>query len=198
MTDVLEGWRRTHTCGELRAEHRGATVTLMGWAHRRRDHGGLIFIDVRDRTGLVQCVLDPATNKEAHALGESVRSEFVLAVRGAVAPRPAGTENPKLPTGAIEVHVSGLKVLNESRPLPFLIEDDSQVDELTRLQYRYLDLRRPSLYRNFVMRDSVCRAVRDYLHGQGFLEVETPFLTRSTPEGARDFLVPSRLNPGSF
>jgi aspartyl-tRNA synthetase len=198
VTDSLSGWRRTHPCGALRAEHVGASVTLMGWAHRRRDHGGLIFIDLRDRSGLVQCVLDPARSGTAHALGESVRSEFVLAVTGEVARRPAGTVNPKLGTGEIEVYVREMAVLNESRPLPFPIDDETQVDELTRLQYRYLDLRRPSLYRNFVVRDAACRAVRDYLHGQGFLEVETPFLTRSTPEGARDFLVPSRLNPGTF
>jgi aspartyl-tRNA synthetase len=170
----------------------------MGWAHRRRDHGGLIFIDVRDRTGLAQCVVDPSASASAHAVAETVRSEFVLAVAGTVHRRPAGTENPKLPTGAVEVHVEALAVLNPSRPLPFPIEDETAVDELTRLTYRYLDLRRPALYRNFVVRDAVCRAVRDHLHGEGFLEVETPFLTRSTPEGARDFLVPSRLTPGSF
>jgi aspartyl-tRNA synthetase len=176
----------------------GETVTVMGWANRRRDQGGLIFIDVRDRSGLVQCVLDRATSAAAHARAESVRSEFVLALVGEVARRPGGTENPKLPTGEIEVHVRDLKVLNEARPVPFPIEDETTVDELVRLQYRYLDLRRPALQQHFVLRDQVCRAVRDYLHDQGFLEVETPFLTRSTPEGARDFLVPSRLNPGTF
>jgi aspartyl-tRNA synthetase len=198
MTDTLTGWRRSHACGELRAAHAGQTVTLMGWAHRRRDHGGLIFIDLRDRSGLAQCVVDPGGSGAAHARAESVRSEFVLAIVGTVARRPAGTENPKLPTGEIEVHVQEIRVLNEARPLPFQIEDETGVDELLRLQYRYLDLRRPSLQRNFIVRDQVCRAVRDYLHGEGFLEVETPFLTRSTPEGARDFLVPSRLTPGSF
>jgi aspartyl-tRNA synthetase len=170
----------------------------MGWAHRRRDHGGLVFVDLRDRSGLTQCVFDPARSGAAHERAQQIRSEFVLAVRGVVARRPAGTENPKLPTGEIELHVSELRVLNESRPLPFPIDDETEVDELTRLQYRYLDLRRPGLFRNFVMRDAVCRAVRDYLHAHGFLEVETPFLTRSTPEGARDFLVPSRLTRGSF
>ncbi|MBI1737336.1 MAG: aspartate--tRNA ligase [Candidatus Rokubacteria bacterium] len=198
MMDVVGDWKRSHGCGELRAEHTGRTVTLMGWAHRRRDHGGLIFIDLRDRTGLAQCVLDPATSGAAHTRAQAVRNEFVLAIVGEVARRPAGTENPKLPTGEIELHVRDLKVLNESRPLPFQIDDDTEVDELLRLQYRYLDLRRPSIYRNFAIRDHICRAVRDYLHGEGFLEVETPFLTRSTPEGARDFLVPSRLNPGTF
>ena len=198
MIDVVGDWKRSHGCGELRAEHAGQTVTLMGWAHRRRDHGGLIFVDLRDRTGLAQCLFDPATAAAAHARAQDVRNEFVLAIVGDVARRPAGTENPKLPSGQIEVHVRELRVLNESRPLPFQIDDETDVDELLRLQYRYLDLRRPSLYRNFAMRDQVCRAVRDYLHAQSFLEVETPILTRSTPEGARDFLVPSRMNPGAF
>jgi aspartyl-tRNA synthetase len=157
-----------------------------------------MFVDLRDRTGLVQCVFNPATNAEAHRRAEGIRSEFVLAVRGEVAPRPSGTENPRLATGAIEVHVHELKVLNESRALPFAIEDGVEVDELTRLTYRYLDLRRPSMYRNFALRDAVYRATRTYLHRHGFLEVETPFLIRTTPEGARDFLVPSRLNRGSF
>src|SRR5205814_1863463 len=141
---------------------------------------------------------DPVTSAEAHGRAESIRSEFVLAVRGVVAPRPAGTENQRLTTGAVEVHVQELRILNESRALPFPIEDGVDVDELTRLTYRYLDLRRPSMYRNFAIRDEVCRATRAYLHRQGFLEVETPFLIRTTPEGARDFLVPSRLNHGSF
>src|SRR5215467_10725851 len=198
MSDSLGTWRRTHTCGVLRASDVGQTVTLMGWAHRRRDHGGLIFVDVRDRTGLTQCVFNPGGSTDAHARAETIRSEFVLAVRGVVGRRPAGTENPKLATGEIEVQVSDIRILNEARPLPFPIEDDTEVDELTRLTYRYLDLRRPAMYRNFAIRDAVSRATRDYLHEQGFLEVETPFLTRSTPEGARDFLVPSRLQPGSF
>jgi len=170
----------------------------MGWAHRRRDHGGLIFVDLRDRTGMTQCVFNPATDRTAHARAEAVRSEFVLAVRGVVGQRPEGTENPRLPTGEIELQVGDVKILNESRPLPFLIDDEAEIDELTRLTYRYLDLRRPALYRNFAIRDAVARIVRDHLHEHGFLEVETPFLTRSTPEGARDFLVPSRLSHGSF
>ena len=198
MTDALGDWKRSHGCGELRAGDAGRTVTVMGWAQRRRDHGGLIFVDLRDRTGLLQCVFNPATGREAHARAEGVRNEFVLAVRGVVGHRPPGTENPRLPTGAVEVQAGDLRVLNESRPLPFAIEDDADVDELVRLQYRYLDLRRPRLYRNFALRDHVARVVRGYLHQAGFLEVETPFLTRSTPEGARDFLVPSRLNRGSF
>jgi aspartyl-tRNA synthetase len=198
VTDSLGDWRRSHACGELRAPDAGRTVTLMGWVHRRRDHGGLIFLDLRDRTGLTQCVFDPARSGEAHARAGEIRGEFVLALRGVVAHRPPGTENPKLPTGAIEVHVGELKILNEARPLPFPLEDQLEVDELTRLTYRYLDLRRPSMHRNFVVRDAVCQATREYLHRHGFIEVETPYLIRTTPEGARDFLVPSRLNRGSF
>ncbi len=198
MTESLGGWRRSHTCGELRPQHVGQAVTLMGWAFRRRDHGGLIFVDLRDREGLTQCVFNPATAPVAHARAQEVRSEFVLAVVGTVQRRPPGTENPKLPTGEVEVQVSEVKILSESKPLPFPLEEEVEVDEAVRLKYRYLDMRRPAVYRNFVIRDQVCRAVRDYLHAHGFLEVETPFLTRSTPEGARDFLVPSRLTRGSF
>ena len=196
--EALGGWRRTHSCGDLRSEHIGQSVTLMGWAFRRRDHGGLIFLDLRDREGLTQCVFNPAGDSDAHGRAESVRGEFVLAVRGTVGARPPGTENPKLATGAVEVQVTELRILNECRPLPFQLEDDAEVDETLRLKYRYLDMRRPSVLRAFQIRDQVCRAVRGYLHAQGFLEVETPFLTRSTPEGARDFLVPSRLQAGSF
>jgi aspartyl-tRNA synthetase len=170
----------------------------MGWAFRRRDHGGLIFVDLRDREGVTQCVFAPEAAADAHGKAESVRAEFVLAVRGEVAPRPPGTENPRLATGAVEVRVSAVKILNDARPLPFQIEDDVLVEETLRLKYRYLDMRRPAVLRAFEVRDQACRAVRDYLHAEGFLEVETPFLTRSTPEGARDFLVPSRLQPGAF
>jgi aspartyl-tRNA synthetase len=170
----------------------------MGWAFRRRDHGGLIFIDLRDREGLTQLVFNPALAGAAHERASRVRAEFVLAVEGAVAARPAGTANPNLPTGEIEVHVDRLEILNESRPLPFPLEDPEHVAEALRLKYRYLDLRRPAMLERLVLRDRVCRAVRGYLHREGFLEVETPVLTRSTPEGARDFLVPSRLAPGSF
>jgi aspartyl-tRNA synthetase len=198
--EPLAAWRRTESCGALGPADVGKTVTLMGWAFRRRDHGGLIFIDLRDREGVTQCVLDPASGGDAHAKAESVRAEFVLAVRGVVGARPPGTENPKLATGAVEVRVSEMKILNDCRPLPFSLdaEGEAEVDEVLRLRYRYLDMRRPAVLRAFQVRDLVCRAVRDYLHAEGFLEVETPFLTRSTPEGARDFLVPSRLQPGSF
>jgi aspartyl-tRNA synthetase len=196
----LGDWRRSHSCGALRADAIGQTVTLMGWAARRRDHGGLIFVDLRDREGITQCVFDPAGGGPAHALAQSVRAEFVLAIRGTVAARPPGTENAKLATGAVEVRAAEMKVLNDCRPLPFSIDDEGEgsVEETLRLKYRYLDMRRPSVYNAFRTRDVVCRAVRDYLHEHEFLEVETPFLTRSTPEGARDFLVPSRLQPGSF
>jgi aspartyl-tRNA synthetase len=170
----------------------------MGWVFRRRDHGGLIFIDLRDREGVTQLVFNPGSAPQAHAKAERSRGEYVIAVRGAVQLRPEGTVNANLPTGEIEVLVNEVNVLNESKPLPFPLEDTLDVDELTRLQYRYLDLRRPSMYRNFVIRDRVYQATRDYLHQHGFLEVETPFLIRTTPEGARDFLVPSRLNPGNF
>jgi len=194
----MGGWKRTHGCGALRAADAGQTVTLMGWAFRRRDHGGLVFVDLRDREGLTQCVFDPKEAPEAHDKVEGVRAEFVLAVRGTVALRPPGTENSKLPTGAVEVRVSEMKILNDSRPLPFQLEDEGEVDETLRLKYRYLDMRRAPVLKAFQVRDQVCRAVRDYLHAEGFLEVETPFLTRSTPEGARDFLVPSRMQPGTF
>ena len=198
--EPMAGWKRTHSCGSLRATDAGKTVTLMGWVFRRRDHGGLIFVDIRDREGITQCVFNPGDGPLAHAKVQGVRGEFVVAVRGSVAPRPAGTENAKIPTGAIEVHASELKILNDCRPLPFQIdsEGDSEVDETLRLKYRYLDMRRASVLKGFQIRDLLCRAVRDYLHEHGFLEVETPFLTRSTPEGARDFLVPSRLQLGSF
>ena len=196
--EPMGAWKRTHGCGALRAADAGQTVILMGWAFRRRDHGSLVFVDLRDREGLTQCVFDPKEASEAHDKVEGVRAEFVLAVRGTVALRPPGTENSKLPTGAVEVRVSEMKILNDSRPLPFQLEDEGEVDETLRLKYRYLDMRRPSVLKAFQVRDQVCRAVRDYLHAEGFLEVETPFLTRSTPEGARDFLVPSRMQPGSF
>jgi aspartyl-tRNA synthetase len=199
-TESLGGWRRTHSCGALGLAEVGQTVTLMGWAYRRRDHGGLIFIDLRDRDGVTQCVFNPAAGGDAHERAQGIRAEFVLGIRGTVTARPAGTENPKLATGNIEVQVAEVRIFNDSRPLPFPIDSEAahEVDETLRLKYRYLDMRRPAVLEAFRVRDLLCRAVRDYLHGEGFLEVETPFLTRSTPEGARDFLVPSRLQPGAF
>ena len=198
MTDSLGGWRRSHSCGALRGTEAGASVTLMGWAFRRRDHGGLIFVDLRDRDGITQLVFNSAIDAGAHTLAGQIRAEFVLAVQGTVERRPPGTVNPHLPTGEIEVHVRELRILNESKPLPFPLDESQETVETLRLRYRYLDLRRPAMLRTLLLRDQVCRATRDYLHGQGFVEVETPMLTRSTPEGARDFLVPSRLTRGTF
>ena len=192
------GWRRSHSCGALRAAEAGRTATLMGWAHRRRDHGGLIFVDLRDREGITQLVFNPTVDAAAHAAAGRIRAEFVLAVRGLVQRRPEGTVNPNLPTGEIEVVVQALEILNESKPLPFPLDESQETVEPLRLRYRYLDLRRPAMMRNLLLRDQVYQAVRDYLHREGFVEVETPMLTRSTPEGARDFLVPSRLSRGSF
>jgi aspartyl-tRNA synthetase len=170
----------------------------MGWAARRRDHGGLIFVDLRDRDGLTQLVFNPTSDAAAHAAAARIRAEFVLAVEGTVQERPPGTMNSHLPTGAIEVSVRELRLLNESKPLPFQLDESQETAEPLRLRYRYLDLRRPTMLGHLLLRDQVCRATRDYLHGQGFVEVETPMLTRSTPEGARDFLVPSRLTMGTF
>ena len=198
MTDPVGGARRTHSCGALRAADAGQRVTLMGWAARRRDHGGLIFVDLRDREGLTQLVFNPATDAGAHAAASHIRAEFVLAVEGIVERRPPGTVNPNLATGEVEVSVRALRILNESRPLPFPLDESQDLAEPLRLKYRYLDLRRPAMLGHLLLRDQVCRATRDYLHGEGFVEVETPMLTRSTPEGARDFLVPSRLTPGTF
>jgi aspartyl-tRNA synthetase len=190
--------KKTHTCGELSRKDVGALVTLMGWVNTRRDHGGLVFIDLRDRAGITQVVINPETSADAHKLAHDIRSEFVLAITGTVAPRPGTTVNPKLPTGEIEVLVSGLSVLNTSKPLPFMIEDETDVAESLRLNYRYLDLRRPSLQKVLITRHTITRTVRQFLDGHGFIDVETPFLTKSTPEGARDYLVPSRVNPGMF
>ncbi len=198
MTAPLGEWRRTHSCGALRPADAGRRVTLMGWAFRRRDHGGLIFVDLRDREGLTQLVFNPAVSAAAHEAAGRIRAEYVLAVQGVVQRRPPGTANPQLATGEVEVHVEALRILNEAKPLPFPLDEGQETVEALRLRYRYLDLRRPAMLRNLLLRDQVCRAVRDYLHGQGFVEVETPALTRSTPEGARDFLVPSRLSRGRF
>ncbi len=190
--------RRTHYCGELRSREIGKRVTLSGWVQGRRDHGGLIFVDLRDREGIVQVVFNPERQKEAHAVGHRMRPEFVVEVQGEVVARPAGTVNPDLPTGEVEVGATAAVILNEAKPPVFPIEDEIPVGEDTRLAYRYLDLRRPSLQRNLRTRHRVSQVVRSSLDRHGFVEVETPVLTRSTPEGARDFLVPSRLLPGQF
>jgi len=170
----------------------------MGWVHARRDHGGVTFIDLRDRSGLIQVVCNPQVNPAAHAAAKDVRTEYVLAVRGVLAQRPLETLNPALPTGEVEIQATELRVLNPSRTTPFPIDDGTEPAENTRLRYRYLDLRRPHMYENLRLRHRLAKSVRDYLDGEGFLEIETPFLTRSTPEGARDYLVPSRVNPGAF
>ncbi|MBI5642765.1 MAG: aspartate--tRNA ligase [Deltaproteobacteria bacterium] len=194
----MAGWRRSCYCGEVSAADINKEIRLMGWVQRRRDHGGLIFIDLRDREGLVQLVFNPEKEGAVHAKAHDLRNEFVIAVKGAVQRRPEGTENPNLKTGQVEIAVTEILVLNDSAPLPFMIEDDTDVSEMTRLKYRYLDLRRASLQGKLVLRHKVAMATRNYLSGNGFIEVETPVLTKSTPEGARDYLVPSRLNPGSF
>jgi len=189
---------RSHACGELTADHIGTTVRLAGWVARRRDHGGLIFIDLRDRSGIVQVTLDPERAGEAFAIAEAVRPEWVVLIDGVVRHRPEGTENPGMPTGEVEVVVDGATVLNRSETPPFEIEAGIETDELTRLRYRYLDIRRPEMRDALMLRDRVTRAFRTALADRGFAEVETPILTKSTPEGARDFIVPSRLNPGKF
>jgi aspartyl-tRNA synthetase len=196
--DTLGNWKRTHYCGDLRASDIGNEVILMGWALRRRDHGGLIFIDLRDREGIAQIVFDPEVNASAHGVAESVRSEFVLAIKGTVIPRPEGTVNPSMKTGEVEIKVLECKLLNRSKPLPFMLDEHSDINENIRLKYRYLDLRRPQLQYNLILRSKVAQVTRNYLVENGFIELETPFLTKSTPEGARDFLVPSRINQGSF
>ena len=189
---------KTINCGDLRAEHIGKTVTLAGWVHRRRDHGGLIFIDLRDRKGIVQVVFNPDNAPDIHATAESLRNEWVVQVSGDIAARPEGTENPNIATGEIEVAAEQVKVLNESKTPPFYINEESEVDELIRMQYRFLDLRRQSMRDTIIMRHKVVRFIRDFLSERDFLEVETPILIKSTPEGARDYLVPSRLYPGKF
>jgi aspartyl-tRNA synthetase len=195
--EPLGSLRRSHTCNELRDHHVGQKVTLMGWVHRRRDLGGLIFLDLRDRYGITQCVLNPEV-KEAFAKAERVRSEFVLAVVGTVGSRPDNTQNKNLDTGSVELVVEQLLILNTSKPLPIPVAEDQQVDESLRMQYRYLDLRRPAMSKSVLMRHKLAKAVRDYMDGQSFMEIETPMLMSSTPEGARDYLVPSRVNKGKF
>jgi len=198
VNDILGDWKRTHYCGDLRSEHIGQTVCLMGWAHRRRDHGGLIFIDLRDRTGIAQLALDPDRDPKSHSKAESVRSEYVVAVIGKVSPRPQGTVNEKMKTGEVEVEISELRILNSAKTPPFMLDEFTEVAENLRLKYRYLDLRRESIQQNLIMRHQVAQTVRRYLTDNNFLEIETPVLTKSTPEGARDYLVPSRVNPGNF
>jgi len=198
MLSLLGNWKRTHSCGELNLDYLGEEVTIMGWVQRRRDHGGLIFIDLRDRDGITQIVLNPEINKKAHEIGESLRSEYVVAVKGKVEKRPEGSTNEKMYTGSIEIIVNELKFLNDSKPLPFVVEDFSDAGEDLRLKYRYLDLRRSKLQKNIILRHNLIMTIREFLYKKGFMDIETPFLTKSTPEGARDYLVPSRVNPGKF
>jgi aspartyl-tRNA synthetase len=197
--DTLEGLKRTHSCGVLRLQDIGVEVTLMGWVQRRRDHGGLIFVDLRDREGLTQVVFDPKINPDAHVKAGVLRDEYVIAIRGVVNPRPPEMVNPNLVTGEIEILVEELRLLNAAKTPPFELEDYRvDISEALRLKYRYLDLRRPSVMGKILFRHRAAQVARQFLNSQGFIEVETPILTKSTPEGARDYLVPSRIAPGHF
>jgi aspartyl-tRNA synthetase len=189
---------KSHNCGELREEHVGHKVTLAGWVHRRRDHGGLIFIDLRDREGIAQVVFNPEISKGVHKVANELRNEYVAKITGKVEKRPAGTENLKLPTGKIEVIASDIQILNTAKTPPFYINEDAEVDENLCLKYRYLYLRRPRMKDNIILRHKVEKFMRDFLDAKGFVEIETPILFKSTPEGARDYLVPSRIHPGKF
>lgn len=194
----LKDWERSHTCGELNASHDGREVVIMGWVQARRDHGGLIFVDLRDRFGMTQVVLDPAIAPKAHTVGSELRNEFVFAVKGKVRKRPEGMVNAHLSTGTIEIVAMEGRVLNRCEPLPFQIEERTEASETLRLKYRYLDLRRSSVKKNILTRIQMIRSLRRAMEAEGFLDIETPYLYKSTPEGAREFLVPSRLHPGSF
>jgi aspartyl-tRNA synthetase len=198
MGESIYGMKRTHRCAELGLENVGETVTLMGWTQRRRDLGGLIFVWLRDRSGIIQVVFDSSSNKELFEKASGIRSEYVLAVVGEVARRAPEAVNSKLKTGEIEVLAKELRILSTAETPPFSIEEDSDVNEVLKLKYRYLDLRRPDMQRNFILRHKVAKVARDYFDEKGFLEIETPMLTKSTPEGARDYLVPSRVHPGKF
>lgn len=198
--EFLENWRRSNYCGNIDDNYLDKEVTVMGWVFRRRDHGGVIFVDLRDREGILQIVFDPAINSEIHKKAEKLRNEYVIAVKGKVRKRPPGTENLNLKTGKVELVAKDLKILSESQPLPFSLEDAeiSKVGENIRLRYRFLDLRSETLKKSIIQRHRISTIIRNYLNNNGFIDVETPFLTKSTPEGARDFLVPSRLMPGCF
>ena len=189
---------RDKGCGEIRESEIGSVIAIAGWVFRRRDHGGLIFIDLRDRSGLCQVVFSPDVDGAAHERAHDLRAEYVISVSGEVRKRPEGTENANLPTGAVELYVTKLQVLSEAAPLPYSMEEAADAGEQLRLRYRYLDLRRPEMQQNLILRHRVTKQMRDYLDRNGFIEIETPMLTKSTPEGARDYLVPSRLNPGHF
>ena len=196
--ETMQGLHRTHGCGTISEQEVGKEVVLCGWVERRRDHGGLIFLDLRDRSGVVQIVASPDHNVESFHKAEDVRNEYVLCVRGTITKRDDSAINPNLPTGAYEMFCEELRVLNSAKTPPFYIQDDIDVDENIRLKYRYLDLRRPEMQRNLILRHKVTKAMRDFFDSRDFLEIETPMLTKSTPEGARDYLVPSRVNAGTF
>ncbi len=198
MTDLLGSMKRTHNCGELREEDIGTEVVLMGWVQRRRDHGGVIFIDFRDRYGITQIVFNPEIAEETHAKAQELRSEYVLGIRGKVASRPDDMLNSKMDTGAIEILVEDLRIFNTAETPPFQIDDRIEASENIRLKHRHIDLRRPRLQSNMILRSNVVKIIRDYFDDQGFLDIETPVLTKSTPEGARDYLVPSRVCHGEF
>ena len=198
MSDFITKIKRTHYCGHLRTSDAGKEVVLMGWVHRRRDHGGVIFVDLRDREGIVQVVFNPEVQADAHREAHRIRSEFVLALQGTVRKRPEGMENPELATGDVEVMVSRLEILSEAKTPHFVLDAETDISENIRLKYRYLDLRRPELQKNILLRSRVAAATREYFLSKGFVEVETPMLAKSTPEGARDYLVPSRVNLGTF
>jgi len=198
LTDILGKMRRTHNCCELVSGDAGSEVVLMGWVQRRRDHGGVIFVDLRDREGITQVVFNPDFNKEVHEKAHAIRSEYVIGIKGRVSMRPEGMANPNLKTGGIEVFATELKILNEAATPPFQIEDTVDVSENVRLKHRHIDLRRPDIQKNLILRHKSAVSVRQYLNGLGFIDIETPVLTKSTPEGARDYLVPSRVNPGMF
>jgi aspartyl-tRNA synthetase len=198
IIEELGSWKRTNSCGELRKNDIKKEVTLMGWTQSRRDHGGLIFIDLRDRSGITQIVFDPKESARAHQKAHHIKNEYVITIKGMVVPRLPGTENPQMATGEIEVKTKQVKILNISDALPFNIDDKLEINDNLRLKYRYLDLRRPKMQINMNLRHQTCMEIRNYLNNKGFLDIETPFLTKSTPEGARDYIVPSRVNPGKF
>ena len=196
--EPIGSWKKTHSCGELRKNNIGKEVILMGWTQSRRDHGGLIFIDLRDREGISQIVFDPKDSAEAHKKAHIIKNEYVIAVKGKVVSRLAGSTNPNMPTGEVEIKAKQVKILNASDTLPFNIDDKIEINDNLRLKYRYLDLRQSKMQRNLRLRHQVCMEIRNYLNSKSFLDIETPFLTKSTPEGARDYIVPSRVNPGKF
>src|SRR5665648_721457 len=198
IIEPMGSWQKTNSCGELRKDDIEKEVILMGWAQRRRDHGGLIFIDLRDREGISQIVFDPKDSVETHKKSHLIKNEYVLAVKGKIVSRLSGSNNPNIPTGEIEIKAQQLKILNISDTLPFNIDDKIEINDNLRLKYRYLDLRQLKMQKNLRLRHQVCMEIRNYLDSKSFLDIETPFLTKSTPEGARDYIVPSRVNPGKF